>query len=70
MDTTNTFKKRLIARAEEQDEFILNVDGYFVYWPRRVGYLNAAALRTLADELDRRNAEWDKTVKAYFEKER
>jgi hypothetical protein len=47
-------------------------DGYYVYWPRNSGkgWLTSQILKTIAAELDRRNAAWNKEISEYFEKER
>lgn len=58
----------VVKLAELANEFYTDVDG-FVYWePSKVlaGGLNAPQLRALANELDRRNAEWQKTIEDYF----
>jgi hypothetical protein len=54
-------KARLIAAAEKHGDFVTGDDGYVMYWPgtRSTGGWSAWMLRALADELDRRNAEWD-----------
>lgn len=44
-------------------EIYREVDGYFV-WDTGRGYLNEHHLRAIADELDKRNSEWDKRVSA------
>jgi hypothetical protein len=61
--------------ATERGEFVVGDDGYYVYWPTTEPYQHAdggwtggggsytaADLRSLADELDRLNAPWDKVV--------
>ena len=66
MTSSLTSKKRVIAMAEERKEFVTLEDGYVYYWPEGSphGAFPAVALRLLADELDRRNAEWDKQVQS------
>ena len=41
-------------------------DGYIYYWPSRGGALSAHTLRIIADELDKRNKEWDDDIRDYF----
>lgn len=55
----------IIEIAVKKEEFFLDVDGYFYWWPDGSpnGHLAAHHLRQLADELDRRNKEWDDVVK-------
>lgn len=45
-------------------DFVTFDDGYIYWWPDVRGGLSAHDLRVVADELDRRNAEWDKEVQA------
>jgi len=51
------------------DEFALEVDGYWVWYPRGPGALDSWALRELADCLDQMNKAWDDQVQDYFNKE-
>jgi hypothetical protein len=57
-------KPRIITVAESSDEFVTLEDGFVYYWPSKEHYgaLTATELRALADELDRRNAEWQATI--------
>lgn len=52
-------KQYLIALIEERGEFEVFEDGYTYYWPNDQGGMTAHELRTIADELDRRNAPVD-----------
>lgn len=63
--------KRLIAICDERKDIIAGDDGFFIFWPARItgGALTADNLRTIADELDRRNAPWQKEIDEYFAKE-
>lgn len=62
--------QKIIAHHEEREEFVKDVDGYIYWWPDGGnGHLASVHLRILADELDRRNAEWDKQVNEYFDKQ-
>ena len=53
---------RLIGKLDEEERLQPSDDGYIVYWTRRGGYLTAAHLREIADELDRRNKTWHEQV--------
>ncbi len=56
-------KKRIIEKLEECDCFAPLDCGYIHFWPASGGVaMSAAVLRFIADELDRRNADWDKQV--------
>ena len=56
---------RVIALAEP--DFVTAEDGFVVWWPTKVGGFHEAwSLRAIADELDRRNADWAAQIEAYF----
>ncbi len=59
---------RYMQISEERGDFVTGDDGYVVYWPTNNSHGSLAAhhLRWLADELDRRNAEWDAVVQSEF----
>lgn len=67
------YQRETVCRlAEERKEFVTDVDG-FVYWwpsakPEHAGHLSAFQLRTLAHELDRRNAHWEKAIETELSK--
>lgn len=54
--------KTVVQMAEERGELFADVDGFVYYWPKTGGSLSAHHLRQLADELDRRNAEWEAQI--------
>lgn len=58
-------QERIIKNAKDNGEFEKLDDGFHSYWPSPTnhGALTAANLRTLADELDRMNADWERTIK-------
>lgn len=56
-------EKGLISRAEERGDLVIFEDGYTYYCPTGGGGLTAHNLRTIADELDRRNAPVDEWYK-------
>jgi hypothetical protein len=54
---------RIVEAAERGGDFTTLDDGYVYFWPTSsCGAFSANDLRILADELDRRNKEWDDTV--------
>jgi len=55
-------RKGIVLESMESDVITLE-DGY-QYFDTTKGWLSAADLRDIADELDRRNAEWDAEVRA------
>ena len=56
--------KSIYRRIEimSEDDLVALEDGYFYYFPSRVGALSANELRVLADLLDKKNAAWHKQV--------
>lgn len=61
--------ERIIEVAEKHKEFVTLEDGFVYYWPSKGGALTPYHLRTLADELDRRNEAWQKQIEEFFEKQ-
>ena len=62
---------RVISMTDERKEFVTGEDGYVYYWPEgKHGAQSAVDLRILADELDKRNAAWDKNIQEYFESQK
>lgn len=61
MDTCNE-RERLIALLDKRGEFVTDVDGFVYYASFGSGHLSATTLRTIANELDRRNAQWEATI--------
>jgi len=68
IDTADKFRNRVLEVTKEHDEYYLDVDGFYYYWPRGYpyGHSNSAALRIIADELDRINKPWQDEVDKYF----
>jgi len=55
--------QRIIARAEAAKEFVIAEDGFVYYLPTPdSGMIGGHVLRTIADELDRRNLEWQRII--------
>ena len=45
---------------------VLDVDGFYYYWPDGNGHYAPHHLREIADELDRMNEPWEKQIEEYF----
>ena len=56
----------IIKMADELGEFIYLEDGFLYYDPKSSGAISAHQLRTIADELDRRNKNWSDQIDEYF----
>jgi hypothetical protein len=60
----------VIRTSEEHGDFVTDVDGFVYFWPmENRGSMAAHHLRWLADELDKRNQGWQKTIDNYFNNE-
>lgn len=71
METTEELRQRVIAFSDANKEFYTDVDGFVYWWPQWTnGHLSSIHLRWIADELDRRNKEWESTIDRYFEYEK
>jgi len=58
---------RILAEADKRKEFVTGEDGYVVYWPAKLGGAYSSwVMRLIADELDRRNADWDRQMQETF----
>ncbi len=58
-----TYRDKLINKVDEHKDIVMGDDGYYVFWPiRNHGALLANDLRIIADELDKRNEDWDNIV--------
>ena len=58
----------IITISEERGDFIAGDDGFYMFWPAGTSYggFSADNLRTLATELDLRNADWETQIEYYF----
>jgi hypothetical protein len=55
-------------RIRKDPDIICGDDGFFVYWPtEHRGAYSPHHLRMIADELDRRNKDWEEELNKYFE---
>lgn len=68
METTEDYRQRVIRTSDERKEFVMDVDGFIYWWPdgSTRGHMASYHLRWIADEMDRRNADWQKQVDEYF----
>jgi len=64
METPEEYRERVIKTSDDHGEFVTDVDGFVYWWPEgsTKGHLASYHLRWLADELDKRNEEWQKQV--------
>jgi hypothetical protein len=74
-------KQELIQIIQDRGEFVAMEDGYICWWPHMGpvrhadggmtgggGAMSAPELRVIADELDRRNKDWDEQVRSDLER--
>ena len=61
--TTDKPLPKVVEQAYKAGDISTLEDGYYYFFPSHTGGLSAQNLRDIANELDRINAEWDKTVK-------
>jgi len=68
METNEDYRQRVIRTSDERKEFVMDVDGFIYWWPdgSTRGHMASYHLRWIADEMDRRNADWQKQVDEYF----
>jgi hypothetical protein len=53
---------QLIQKADQRKEFDVGEDGFVGFAPGYNGLLSAWELRAIADELDRRNKDWQAQI--------
>ena len=56
----------IIKKIDKRGEFVYLEDGFLYYAPEGKGCISAHELRTIADELDKRNKAWEKQIDEYF----
>lgn len=56
----------IIKKIDERGEFVYLEDGFLYYAPEGKGCISAHELRTIADELDKRNKAWEEQIDEYF----
>jgi hypothetical protein len=61
------WRKELIDRIDKAGDFLTAEDGFVYYCPSGQGFLGSDQLIAIADELTRRNKEWDDAIEMYFE---
>lgn len=68
-DAPMTSVPAIIRLSDERGDFVTGADGCVMFWPEADrGGFNAWHLRALADELDRRNADWFRQMDAALSK--
>lgn len=50
-------------------ELIMDVDGYFYFWPTNDGCWSAYILHSIANKLDEMNKKWDDQIHEHFNRE-
>ena len=58
--------KDIIKKIDKRGEFVYLEDGFLYYAPEGKGCISAHELRTIADELDKRNKAWEEQIDEYF----
>lgn len=57
----------IIKMIDKRGEFVYLEDGFLYYAPEgNKGCISAHELRTIADELDKRNKAWEEQIDEYF----
>jgi hypothetical protein len=51
-------------------ELIMDVDGYYYFWPSNDGCWPSYIMRSIANKLDDINKPWNDEVTEYFDKEK
>lgn len=62
MSAENLRRERVIKMIDAENGFVKEVDGYIFYAAKGGGIFSSTILRWIADELDKRNEEWDEQV--------
>ena len=62
MDRIREHRERLIANCDKYNEIGPLDDGFHYFWIKDRGAMSAADLRVIADELDRRNKDWQEQI--------
>lgn len=58
------YAERLLEVVDK--ELLQEVDGFYYYFPSGTGMLTSHGLRIIADELDKRNADWNEQINKYL----
>jgi hypothetical protein len=66
--STKTRNEEYIERLLEvvDKDILQEVDGMYYYFPTGTGMLASHGLRIIADELDRRNKDWNEQINKYL----
>ena len=64
LDRYEEFKARILEVTDSQ--LIQEVDGFYYYFPKDGGFITSDGLRVIADELDRRNREWNEYINEHL----
>jgi len=66
----NQEAQKIIQRVDEAGDIFPLEDGFYYYGSSGGGALSSWNLRVIADELDKRNKDWDDQLNEHFEKEK
>lgn len=67
MDASNILKEKILTTAYFNKDIYQEVDGFYVYGPISFrGFMSSNHLRTIADELDKKNEPWQQHLDYYF----
>jgi hypothetical protein len=64
-DGSDTERQRRISLLDARKSLVTGDDGYVIFWPTsNIGAYTSYDLREIAEEIDKRNKEWDDSIKA------
>ena len=66
IDRVKEYRDRIIAKCDDRGDIGVMDDGFYHFWPDTGGSMSSDCLRVIADELDRRNETWVKSIDEYF----
>lgn len=71
IEESEDFFKLYWSNGKYLGDIVMDVDGYYVWWPDKslYGSWDAYGLRAIAERLDEMNKDWDEKIRLYFEGE-
>lgn len=61
-EANELYAARIIGMTDARKEIVTGPDGFRYWWPGREGAISSAELRVIADELDKRNYDWNRQI--------